>query len=204
MNKVNRAIASDALRAMANNRFEQSPRGIFVPGANVHIGGVLTGMYAAPGEEDFSQKVVALNRVVATGLNKLLNLLVNQASYGALYLAPFSGDVTPADGWTGATFPSTATEFTSYTAGTRPAWTSPASTAKLLTNAASLAGATITFSPGGPYTVRGCGLLESSGKGSTTGMLFAAARFPDDLTGMVGGGKLALQYDLGAIDEGDA
>lgn len=197
-------FAAEAARAVRNNRFEKTEDGrIHVPAAGLFIGGVFRAQYAAPGE-DFGPPHLGGNRVVNQGLDKILNLLAGHTQSSALYVAPFAGDVAPAPNWTGANWKDLATEFTAYSPGTRPPWTTVASNARALTNAAALAAATITFNTGGPYTIRGAVLCEASAKGATTGALIAATRFDADLAGMVGGGKLALQYDLQAMDESDA
>lgn len=198
------AFLRDAARAVRDNKHEVTEGGIYVPGARVFIGGAFSGRYAEPGADFGPRQLAGPNRVFAQGLNHILNLLAGHTSNVPLYLAPFSGNVTPADGWTGATWAAAATEFTAYAPASRVPWTTVASTAKELSNTAALADATITFSAGGPYTIRGCTLVEASAKSATTGIAVAGSRFDADLTGMVGGGRLALQYDLVAIDEGDA
>lgn len=200
--RVNEALARDAMRAIKNRTAEFTPAGIYVPGANMVTFGHFT---AFPVNEDGSLGPATLgaNKVVDEGLIQTLNLIANHVAGAAHYLAPFSGDVAVAAGWKGSTFPAVATEFTQYTNATRVPWTTVAAVTPQVTNAAALGAATLTFNAGGPYAIRGVGLLTTSGKGSTTGRLFAASRFADDLTGMGGGSKLALQYDLSAVDEGD-
>lgn len=200
---VNKALARDALRAIANRKAEFTESGLFIPGANMVTFGHFSAQYAPLGE-DFGPKVIGANRVVKEGLIHALNLIGNHIAPVAHYLAPFSGDVAVSPDWKGTTFASAATEFTAYTNATRVPWTTvQATTAAQVGNGAALAAATLTFNAGGPYTIRGVGLLTTSGKGSTTGGLFAASRFGDDLAGMTGGSKLSLQYDLSAVDEGD-
>ncbi|MGH8025999.1 MAG: hypothetical protein ACREO0_04640 [Pseudoxanthomonas sp.] len=199
---MNKQLIKDAARAVRNNRHEVDGARIFVPGVNMFFGGIMSASYAPPGGE-FGPRHIAPNRVVLEGRNLILNLL-RGASAPALFLAPFSGDVEPADNWTGANFSANATEIVAYTSATRVPWTTVAATTAQLTNAAALAAAQITFNAGGPYIVRGLALLGSNAKGGGAGPLIVAARLDDDLTGMVGGGKLQLQYDLNALDEADA
>lgn len=202
---MSEAFFRDAFRAVRNHKHELAEDGsAYIPSARAFIGGVFGGRYAPPGAEFGPQFLSGANRVVGEGLTKLVNLLGGHTTSASLYLAPFSGNVAPAAGWTGATWAALATEFTAYTPATRVPWTTVAATAGALTNTAALAAATITFSAGGPYTIRGCSLAESATKSATTGALIASSRFDADLTGMVAGGRLALQYDLAAIDEGDA
>lgn len=198
------SIISDVRRALRTGKYEQTDGGaIRIGGSQTFIGGVFSAAYAAPGD-GFGERVTGYNRVVNEGLVKLLGLLGGHVTSAPLYLAPFTGNVAPAADWAGTNFASLATEFTDYTSSTRLPWTTTAPTTPALANSASLAAATLTFSGSGPYTIRGCGLLEGSAKGGTTGKLVAASRFGADLTGMTAGGKLALEYVLSAIDEGDA
>lgn len=197
---MKKSIIHDALRALRKGTARMTPEGLYVPDAKVCIGGIFS---AYDLDEDGRKIGEGHNRVVTTGLNRILNVLVGHNPSPTFYLAPFINDVEPQANWTGANFPSLAGEFTAYAAATRPQWvTVPATTAEL-TNIAGIANATLTLNAGGPYTIRGCGLLESSGKGSTTGALFAAGRFDDDITGLSGGGKLGLEYRLGARDSAD-
>ena len=103
----------DVLRALRTNRHEVAEDGaIFIPGARAFIGGAFAHAYAPPGE-DFGPKTFEKpNRVVNEGLNRLLNLLGGHATSAPLYLTAFTGNVTPAANWTGATWPGLATEFT--------------------------------------------------------------------------------------------
>lgn len=203
MNVQKGSLLAAAMGAVQQRRYEiDEERGLFLSREKLFVGGVFRGTYITP-EGEVGMSAVAPNRFVNQGLNKLLNLLGGHVTAAPLYLAPFTGDVSPAAGWTAANFNTNATEFTAYTPTTRPPWTTVASAAQQLTNAAALAAATIEFNAGGPYTIRGMGLLEASAKGATTGALIVASRFADDLTGMMGGGKLALEYILNALDESD-
>ena len=201
---MNNSFLRDAAKAIRNNKHEVAGDGsILIPAAGAYIGGFFRTRYAPPGGE-FGALHVASNRVVGQGLNKILNLLGGHVASAPIFLAPFTGNVVPADGWTGATYPVDATEFTAYTSATRLPWTTVPTTTKQLTNAAALAAATLTFAAGGPYSIRGCALVEGSVKGGTAGPLIVASRFDADLTGMTAGGKLALEYAIGALDESDA
>ena len=205
MNAMTRSLLADAARAVRTKKYEVDPvRGLLIPATKAYVGGLFEARYMAPGAGEFGPAHLAPNRFVGQGLNKLLNLLGGHVSANTLYLAPFEGDVVPDDTWTDANFVANADEFTAYTPGTRVPWTTVATSDKLLTNVAALAAATITFTAGGPYTLTGCALIGSSAKGAGTGGLVVAARFDDDISGMNVGGKLALQYGLGAIDESDA
>lgn len=200
------ALAADVVRAIRNHRFEPTESGgIYIPGARASIGGVFRHALCPAGSVTFGPWAVDPNRVVGEGLNDLLNVyFTGSAAPAAFYLAPFSGNVTPAAGWTAATFPATATEFTGYTASSRLPWTPAASTAQSVGNTAALAASTLTFAAGGPYNLYGNALLTASAKGATTGKLVAATRFATPRTNMAAGDKLALEYVFTAKDEGDA
>lgn len=201
---MNQSIIKDVQRALRTHRYETTDAGLLhLSGSGMFIGGVFSARYAPPGE-DFGATVMGVNRVVKQGLVKLLGLLGGHVTSAPLYLAPFTGNVVPSADWTGASFAAAATEFTGYTSATRLPWTTVPPATPSITNTAALAAATLTFGSAGPYTIRGCAVLEGSGKGATTGQLIAASRFAADLTGMTAGGKLALEYALSAIDESDA
>lgn len=200
-----RSIFRDAARAIRNFKYEHTDDGrIHVAGGvNALIGGYFRHRYAPPGQP-FGPVCIEPNRLVTEGLVKLVNLLGGHVSSAALYIAPFSGNVTPQADWTGANFTANATEFTSYVGANRLPWTTVAATASpQIINTAALAAATFTLSAGGPYTIRGAGLLEAPVKSAITGALIVASRFDADLTGLVAGGKLALEYGISAVDEAD-
>lgn len=199
---VNPALRRDIARAISNRKAEHTDAGLVIPS----MGLVTFGHFVAhPFEPDGAAlpKVLGANRVVREGLVRTLNLIGNHVQGAAYYLAPFSADVAPADDWKGSTFAATAEEFKDYTSETRVPWTTAVTTTPSISNSAALNASTLVFNAGGPYTIRGIALLTSSGKGSTTGTLFAATRFDDDLMGMRGGGRLGLEYILVAADESD-
>lgn len=197
---MNQNIINDARRALRKGVARMTPEGLYVPDAKICIGGV----FSVHDLDDAGRKLgEGHNRVVTTGLNRLLNVLVGHNPSPTFYLAPFTNDVEPQANWTGANFPSVAGEFTAYAAAQRPQWKTVATTTAELTNIADIANATLVLNTGGPYTIRGCALLESPGKSSTTGALFAAGRFDADITGLSGGGKLGLEYRLAARDSAD-
>jgi len=196
-------LARDALRAIAQHKADITDHGLYVPSTQLFVLGHFTARIARPGEP-FGPPTIAPNRVVNQGLIFALNLIGNHASPLSWYLAPFANDVIVSPDWTGSNFVAAAGEFTAYTAASRLPWNSAAATSTAqVTNAADMSNATLEFNPGGPYTVRGCALLTTPAKSSTTGQLFAASRFANDLTGLTGGSKLALEYALSAVDEAD-
>lgn len=111
------------------------------------------------------------NRVVNVSLNGLLDVLRGTAFPSAWHIglidsigfsAIAAGDTMSShSGWT---------EFTSYSEGTRPAWTIPAATSQETGNAASPANFTCSASG----TVRGFFVASDSTKGGSSGTLLAA------------------------------
>ena len=200
-------IIRDALRAIRNENYDAIGGRIHVPAGGFFIGGFFRTRYAPPGQAFGPGMVTQVdpNRFTTEGLIKLVNLLGGHATSAALRIAPFSGDVTPQADWKAATFKDVATEFTDYEGSTRVPWTTVAATSSpQLINTAALAAATITLSAGGPYTIRGASLIEGANKEATTGALIVASRFDVDLAGLAGGGKVAFEYGISAVDEADA
>lgn len=194
----------DALRALRNGKLEDAVNGrLYVPGgAGFFLGGVFRAQVIQP--DGAGAAVIGYNRLVKQGRDRILNLLGQHATASALYLAPFVNNVEVSDDWKGSDWAGLAGEFTAYTAGTRVPWTTETSTAQTLSNEAALASATITLAAGGPYTIRGCALVEASAKNATTGALIAASPYESALAGLAAGSKVSLQYVLQALDEADA
>lgn len=192
-------FVGEAARAIRNHDYEQTDSGIYFPKAKVTLGGSLRHtLIKADGERDVA---VDPNLLTTEGLNYILSAALGGGSQQpSFYLAPFSGNVSPQATWTAANFKSNATEFVAYTASNRLAWTPGAVNNKSIGNSGNLAGATATFSPGGPYTLYGVGLLTAPAKEATTGVLIAAVRFGTPRTGMANGDKLAFEYVLTAAD----
>lgn len=118
------------------------------------------------------------NIVVAQGRNYQLSAAWAQGPQKtAFYVAPFSGNVTVQDTWTGANFTANATEFTNYVEATRQLWDKDAVAASAVGNTTTPA----VFTAGvGGGTIRGFALLEASAKSAVTGILAAAARLTVD------------------------
>lgn len=137
------------------------------------------------------------NRVVDEGLNYMLNAaLRGEGVLSAFYIAPFVSNVTPAANVTAATFNSALTEFTNYTETTRRQWvTDEAATTLLLVNDA--APALFTVGSGVQNAIYGAGLLSSSGKASTTGVLVAAAKRSAQLS-VEEGFEVRIKYRISA------
>jgi hypothetical protein len=161
-------------KRMANNQYEVSDDGIYLPKERAYIQGVYT--HNVNGLDEREDK----NILTDEGINKLLNVNYNgDTAVGTWYLALFSGNVTPAAGWTAANFTANSTELVSnsegYSESVRQTYNEATSTAKSITNNASKAAFTIITATS--VTVWGAGLLSSSVKGGTTGTLSSAAKF---------------------------
>lgn len=199
-------FAGEAARALRNFKYELAGDKVYFPGAKIFVGGVFRDHFSPAGSNEFIDTAVNPNRLVTEGLIYLLNAaFAGQSQINQFYIAPFAGNVSPAAGWTGATFAAQATEFTNYNGATRLPWNvAAASGVAAVGNTAALADSTMTFSDGGPYTVYGLGLLAASAKGATTGQLIAATRFGAPRSNMQPGDRLALEYVLNAKDEAEA
>jgi hypothetical protein len=90
------------------------------------------------------------------------------------------------------------TENTSYSQGTRPAWSGVAGAAGAATNSASPS----AFSANAGSTAGGVFLTSNSTKGGTTGTLFSAVAFTGGDRALVNGDTLNVTYNLSVIDDG--
>lgn len=119
------------------------------------------------------------NLLPTAGIAYLLGLLGTTAKETAFYLAPFSGNVSPAANWTAANFTANATEITSLSEGfsnvTRPVWTPGAVAAGVIGNTATVASFNIVCAT--VVNIAGCGLLSASARGGTSGILLSASRY---------------------------
>ena len=112
------------------------------------------------------------NTVVTGGKNDLLNKYFLGSSYTAAFYVGLkgSGTINAADtmsshaGWA---------EITTYSNGTRPAFSAAAASAGSTSNSASPA----VFNINGSATVAGCFITTNNTVGGTTGVLFSAADF---------------------------
>ena len=118
------------------------------------------------------------NLIVTEGLNYLLAAALDAAAQKTtLYLALFSGNVTPQAAWTGVTWVAAATEFTNYVEATRQIWQRGDAVAGSISNTA--IPAVFTAGTGGG-TVRGVALVGASAKSANTDILISAIRFAND------------------------
>lgn len=200
------SVLSDVAEAVHNRTLDVGADGrISIKGKRLGFVpcGVFTARVALPGE-DFGAPIIAPNRFVGQGLNRILNLLGNHVAGTALFIAPFTENVSIDDTLEAADFATVCGELTNYTPNQRLPWNTAAATAKVITNQAALNAATLTLTGTGPYTIRGLALLTASAKGSALGDLIVASRLPNDIVGLPTGSRLSLEYALSALDEADA
>jgi hypothetical protein len=194
---MNNFLRSNISRALRSNRYERTDDSrIFVPKANLFVGGSFVS------DVNGKDKRLLPNLFTAEGLTYVLGASFQlQAQITALYLAPFSGDVTPDGTLTGANFTGRQTEFTSYNEATRQPWVVPAAaiTSPEIDNSASLATFTNNLANA---TVWGFALLSNQVKSATTGKCIAC--FIDDTPrdNLRVGDKINLQYSITATDAG--
>jgi hypothetical protein len=120
------------------------------------------------------------NLIVGEGILYLLEAGLGTNTFDAAhYLALYVGNATPAANWTAANFTANSTESTNdadgYSETVRQTWTPAAAAAGVIGNLASRA--SFTIATGTTVTVYGAGLLSSSVKGGTTGVLVSSSRF---------------------------
>lgn len=134
------------------------------------------------------------NLVVNQGLNYDLSVaLGGGGQITQWYLGIFQGNYNPVASDTAANWATNATECSSYTSPTRPAFTPGAAAGQSITN--SLNPATFTFNNG--VTVYGTALVSSNTIAGTGGTLFSEALF-GAAKAVVSGDQLLVTYTLSA------
>ncbi len=117
---------------------------------------------------------VIKNLMPTEGLNHLLNTeLKGGAQVTSWYMGLFSGNYTPVNGDTAATFPGSATESSAYDEATREILVFGTVAAGAVDNSASRAEFTINTT----VTIYGGFITSASAKGATSGTLLSAVRF---------------------------
>lgn len=192
-----RKHGSEIAKAIGAHKYEKAENGILLQGGSkLFIGGAFN-------HHDFKgDRAIDHNLLVTEGLIQILNsALAGQTQITSYYVSLFSGNYTPVDEVTAATYAAAATEFTAYVNGTRPAWTVvPATLTAELTNAASEA--VFVYNGTGPYNIYGAALLSSSVKGGTGGKLISATRFATTRTNQISGDRLGVEFAFTAVDAG--
>lgn len=123
------------------------------------------------------------NLITDEGLNHMLNVAFGTTPKPAgYYLALFSAAAQPQATWTAATFATQASEIVSMTEGyssaTRPEWKSINTSTKAIDNLDPTTVAKVTIKTASTLTVQGAAILTNSSKGSTTGVLISASKYP--------------------------
>jgi hypothetical protein len=154
------------------SEYQKTEAGVLVPSSKVIVKGVYRGKIVRDGK--VIDEWVSENLVPTEGLNHILGVeLASVTQVTNWYLAPYEANATPSASWTAANFASNSTETTAYTSGTRVAWTPGAASGGVISNSASPA----TFTFNATKTIYGAGLLSSSTKSGTSGVLFSASLF---------------------------
>jgi hypothetical protein len=176
-------------RIFRNHRYERNDDGDLLI-AHAKFSGVWE--CTAP---DGQGTVVSRNLLTTEGANHLLSVAVaGGTQYTTWYIAPFSGNVTVLDTWTAATFAAAATELTTqYSEGTRVAFTESVPSAKSTNNTSNPA--TITAASDS-VSIWGLGLLSSSTKGATSGVLLSAVKYSTVRTLPTTGDTIGLKYTM--------
>ena len=165
MNGLPKSLRNDIRRF----GFEQSEAGLFIPRANVMVGGVFEYEHWRAG------KVISVlhshNLVTNEGLNHILDAVLHgTAAIATWYVGLFEGNYNPVATDTAATFVANATESTAYDEATRQAYVEAAASSQVTTNSASKA----TFTMNATKTIYGAFLSSVTTKSATTGVLLAA------------------------------
>lgn len=202
----NRAALGDVRRALRTHKYDMSENGIFVPAmkSELNMGAVYDVGHFRPLRRDTPwqqmlkrwgryfnllrfdptgyeelEPTLGYNIIPLEARNKLLNQFVkNGSAIASQYVALFSGNVTPADTITGATFASVTTEFTSYDESTRVLHQPGTVAAAAVNNNDNKA--VFTASSGvSAVSIYGGGVMQHSGKGNTTAgqLCFSASAF---------------------------
>lgn len=161
--------AGEFLRYLNNRQCEVSETGIVFPKA----GAVARGCFVHD-VNGFDERLDP-NIVVTEGLTHMLSIVIAAGSQITnWFIAPFSGNVTPAGSWTAANFTTNSTEFTNYDEAARVAYNEGAASAGSINNLSNKAAFTISAGGG---NVWGAALISNSAKAATTGVLMSASKF---------------------------
>ncbi len=140
--------------------------------------------------------VATPNLITTEGANYLLSAgIANGTVYTTFYVAPFSGNVAVVDTLTAANFTATQTELTNthYSETTRVAFVEATPASKSTNNTVSPATFTAATDA---VTIWGVGLLSTSTKSATTGVLLSAAKYGSVRTLSTAGDTLGVKYTM--------
>lgn len=193
MNDILQKMRPEILRALDSHKYERTSRGIYMPAANVHFGGVFR-TWVNDRDEQIDPNVVML-----AGLSAMLRAFFAQAAqYTAFYIVPFSNNATPTDDMDASTI-QTLGEFTHYTEAQRQLWAKDAEANQTIANAAAPATFTADATAG---TVWGAWITTASTKSSTSTQLPAAASKFGGARVLQQNDKLSIEYAFTAADGG--
>jgi hypothetical protein len=134
------------------------------------------------------------NLIVNQGLNHLLGVeLAGVTQIANWFMGIFQGNYAPSLTDTAANWAANATECSSYTSATRPAWQQGGAASQSITNSANPA----VFTFNADVTVYGAALVSSSTIAGTSGTLFSEAAFGTPKT-VVAADQLLVTYTVGA------
>lgn len=172
--------------------YERSAGGILAPDNRLVVGGRFTVEHVRAGEK--IDEFVVDNLVTNEGLNHILDTVFHgRAPVGTWYLGIFEGNYTPVPSVNAGGIVAASTECTTYDEGTRPEYAEAAASGQSISNAANKAAFTMNASK----TIYGAFLISSGAKGSTSGVLMAAARFSAPKN-VVDDDQLLLTYTFAA------
>lgn len=199
MIKIPASLRNDLRRALDNFKYEMGHAGLFVPAANAMFNGVFS--HRRTDGDEVGILHIEPNTWSFEGLDDILKVYFKGFSQPTVFnVAPFSGDVTPQQTWTGANFKDNATEFTDYSESTRVPWAADAEASQTVQNAATPSRFTISA---GPSDIYGAGLIhDAAAKLATGGKLVAAARFDFAQLNLTSTSKLDIEYTITAQDAG--
>lgn len=189
---MNKTALNELKSRLKNHDYEESESGLFLPRANLMLGGVFG--LAVNDEEPqlFPNLIVNQFRTLA------LEILFNSGSVPAnYYLIPYATATDPQPTWTAGNFTANAGEFRNIDESARQLWVVGSVTSYAIGNSASPA--VFTVADGATYnqfTIEGAGLLTASGLGVTTGTLVAASRAASPRTGLVDGDTVSVTYTI--------
>lgn len=181
------------IKDIHKGKYEKTESGLYIPGANVKIGGHFITTVNGTDEQ------IDKNIVVNEGLNYLLGAAVaNRTVETSWYIGLFSGNYTPQDTDTAANISANSTEIQSeVTETTRQAYTLPGAdpTGESITNSASPA----VFNANTTVNAYGAFLVSVNTMGGTTGKLLAASKF-SAVRALVNTDVLNVTYQLDIAD----
>lgn len=194
---------AELARRIRAHKYDVTESGLHVPQMGVSIGGAMKVKDYRDGSVE--QIDIDANLLVTEGLVHLVNVLLpptgGYSQITAWYVAPFSGNYTPVNTVTAATFTAAATEFTNYAGSNRLALTiAAAATTPSTGNTGNEA--LMTINAAGPFNIYGGAVISASAKSATTGKLLAAVRLGSPKMGMDNGEKLGWEYVFTAADAG--